>query len=346
MHNLSKNVMRFAVAGEKDLPVLVTRSLAARASNRRWTRLQATCCAIGLAIGVAGLATPSGAVASEPRSWDFVDGDDFQKGDLDGLALHPIHGLSVAPGLARVDVDAELVHCWLRDGKRLWLGTGVEGKIFVVEGDKAKEVAAVDAALVGSLASDGKGGVYAGLIGKGEIVHVTADFKVTTLVELPDAKHVWALLNHGGQLLAATGPGGKVFAVNVAAKTASVYADTDTEHALVMVEDKGAVLVGTAGSPMLLRIEGEGKIVALASYPGSEVRSIARLNDRIYAAINGNPEVLKLQQLKATPKSPGVDKDKRQTKASRPRQRPAAAALVRCGCGMTTASSTNTLSRR
>ncbi|MCB9738426.1 MAG: hypothetical protein H6747_04095 [Deltaproteobacteria bacterium] len=268
-----------------------------------------------LLLALALCAAPLHASASEPKAWSFVSGDDFAKGDLDGLALHPHDGLTVAPGLTRTEVDAELIHCWVRDGKRLWLGTGVEGRIFVVEGDKAREVAQVPAALVGSMVSDGRGGIYAGLVGKGEILHVDAGGKTETLVTLPDVQHVWALLRHGGELLAATGPGGKVFAIDTGSKKARVWAETDTEHALVLFEDKGAVLVGTAGSPMLIRVQAEGKAQAIASFPGAEVRSIARLGDRLFVAINGNPDVVKLQQLRATPDRPGKDKEKRATKA-------------------------------
>lgn len=269
---------------------------------------------VGGFASLCALAAP--ALASQPKAWEFVDGKDFAKGDLDGLALHPTDGLTVAPGLQRTEVDAELIHCWVRDGNKLWLGTGLEAKVFVLEGDKVREVAKLDGTLVGSLALDGKGGVYAGLVGKGKVVHVDSAGKVEDVVTLPDVKHVWALLPRGGVLLAATGPGGKVFAIDVGAKTAKVFADTDTEHALVLLEDQGSLLIGTAGSPMLMRADASGKVTALASFPGSEVRSVARLGDRLFVAINGSPDVAKMATLKATPERPGSEEGKRATKAT------------------------------
>lgn len=278
-------------------------------------RLALAAAGMGLTLGVAAPAS-----ASQPKVWEFVDGKDFAKGDLDGLALHANDGLSVAPGLQRTEIDAELVHCWVRDGNKLWLGTGLEAKVFLVEGDKAREVAKLDGALVGSLALDGKGGVYAGLIGSGKVVHVDAAGKVDPVVELPETKHVWALLQRGSTLLAATGPGGKIFAIDLGAKTAKVFADTDTEHALVLMEDQGALLVGTAGSPMLMRVDAAGKVTALASFPGSEVRSVARLGDRLFVAVNGAADAAKMATLKATPERPGTDGTKRETKAAQKKQ--------------------------
>ncbi len=284
---------------------------------RRARSLRLTLAAAGAGLVLAAVAP---AVASQPKVWEFVDGKDFAKGDLDGLASHATDGLTVAPGLQRTEIDAELVHCWVRDGNKLWLGTGLEAKVFVVEGDKAREVAKLDGALVGSLALDGKGGVYAGLIGSGKVVHVDAAGKVEPVVELPKTKHVWALLQRGSTLLAATGPGGKIFAIDPAAKSAKVFADTDTEHALVLLEDQGSLLVGTAGSPMLMRVDAAGKVTALASFPGSEVRSVARLGDRLFVAVNGAADAAKMATLKATPERPGADGAKRETKAAQKKQ--------------------------
>lgn len=245
------------------------------------------------------------ALASQPATWTWADDNDFRRGNIDGLALHPTLGLSPAPKLERVEVDADFIHCKLRDGNKLWLGTGLQGKIFVLEGSKAKEVAKVDAPMVSALASDGSGGVYAGLVGSGQIVHVSADGKAENWAKL-DANHVWALVKKGGTLFAGTGPGGKIFAVDIGSKTAKVYAETGADHVLALADGGDALYAGTADQALLLRIDGEKSVRALASFPGAEVRAIVRAGKAWYATVNGGQTAAPLANLKATSDRPGT----------------------------------------
>ncbi len=244
--------------------------------------------------------------ASQPSLWQFADDADFRRGNLDGLALHPTLGLTAAPKLTRLDVDAEFIHCWLRDGQKLWLGTGLNGKLFKVENGIVNEVLKVDSPLIASLASDGKGGVYVGLVGTGEILHVDAAGKKETFVKLTDVQHIWALQLRGQVLYAGTGPGGKVFAVDVATKTANLFAETTADHVLALLWDGEALLAGTSDPALLLRIDGEKSVRALAAFPGVEVRSLARSGKTIYAAVNGGQTAVPLASLKPTPDRPGT----------------------------------------
>ncbi len=255
---------------------------------------------------LAGALLAPSAHASQPTAWQFADDADFRRGNLDGLALHPTLGLTAAPKLTRLDVDAEFIHCWLRDGQRLWLGTGLNGKLFKVENGAVTEVAKVDGPLIASLASDGKGGVYAGLVGTGEILHIDAAGKKETFVKLTDVQHIWALQLRGQVLYAGTGPGGKVFAVDVATKTAKLFAETTADHVLALLWDGEALLAGTSDPPLLLRIDGEKSVRALASFPGVEVRSLARSGKTIYAVVNGGQTAVPLASMKPTPERPGT----------------------------------------
>ncbi len=255
---------------------------------------------------LAGLLLATTAHASQPSLWQFADDADFRRGNLDGLALHPTLGLTAAPKLTRREIDAEFIHCWLRDGPRLWLGTGLNGKLFRIENGILSEVAHVDAPLIASLASDGRGGVYAGLVGTGEIVHIDPNGKKETFVKLTDVQHVWALHVRGQVLYAGTGPGGKIFAVDLLTKTAKVYAETTADHVLALLWDGEALLAGTSDPPLLLRIDGEKSVRALASFPGVEVRSLARNGKTVYAVVNGGQTAVPLATLKPTPDRPGT----------------------------------------
>lgn len=255
--------------------------------------------------------------ASKPMTWHLANGKDFAKGKLNGLSLHPTRGLTVAPELERVEVPAEFIHSWVRDGDKLWLGTGLAAKVFVVEGSKVREVAKLEGALVGSLAVDGSGGVYAGLVGRSKIVHVSSKGKVTDVVKLKEAKHVWTLMRHGSRLYAGTGPGGVIYDVDPKAKTAAIYAKTDTEHVLDFLYDKDGLVAATADPAMLIRVDVDKKSRAIAGFPGGEVRSIVRHGDTIYAIVNGGNAAAKLSRLRSTPARPGKSSTKTPTKATK-----------------------------
>jgi len=244
--------------------------------------------------------------ASQPAVWNYADENDFRRGNLDGLALHPTLGVSIAPKLARTGVEADFIHCWLRDGNKLWLGTGLEGRIFVFEDGKVREVAKIDAPLVTAMVSDGSGGIYAAVVGKGEIVHVGSDFQLSPFVKLTDVNHVWALVKRGGTLLAGTGPGGKVMAIDIASKTVKLYAETGADHVLVLIPDGDTLVAGTSDTAMLLRISGEKQVRALASFPGAEVRSVVRSGKSLYAVVNGGQTAVPLASLKPTAERPGA----------------------------------------
>ncbi len=258
--------------------------------------------AVAAAVSLCGAAS---ALASQPAVWTWADDSDFRRGNLDGLALHPTLGLTAAPPLQRIEVDADFIHCKARDGAKLWLGTGLHGKVFVLEGSKVREVAKVDAPMVASLLPDGAGGVYAGLVGNGQIVHVTGDGKVSQVAKV-DANHVWSLAKRGGALYAGTGPGGKVFSVDTGSKTTKLYAETGADHVLVLADGGDALYAGTADQALLLRIDGEKQVRALASFPGAEVRALARSGKAWYAAVNGGQTAAPLANLKPTAERPGT----------------------------------------
>lgn len=271
---------------------------------------------------VAGLCTLPGlgalpAHASQPALWQFTDDADFRRGTLDGLALHPTLGLTAAPKLTRQEVDAEFIHCWLRDGNRLWLGTGLSGKLFKVENGFVSEVWKAETPLIGALASDGKGGVYVGLVGTGEIAHVDAAGKGAILVKLADVQHIWALSLRGTTLYAGTGPGGKIFAVDTTTKAAKPYAETTADHVLALLWDGDALLAGTSDPALLLRVDGEKSVRALASFPGVEVRALTRVGQTVYAAVNGGQTAAPLANLKPTPEKPGTAKAATPTKGAK-----------------------------
>lgn len=254
---------------------------------------------------LASLLVASAASAALPRDWHFASGKDFARGKLSGLTLHAETGLTVAPGLKRSGVNAELIHCWVRDGAKLWLGTGLRAKVFMLKGGKVREVAKLPGVLVGSMVTDGKGGIYAGTVGRGKIMHVSASGKVSEIVRIKGVRHIWSMLRKGDTLYAGTGRGGGVFAVDLGTKTAKLYAETGAEHVLTLIADGDAIIAGTGDAATLVRITGKNQAQAIAGFPGVEVRSVVRHGKALYAAVNGGNSAMALSRLRPTRRRPG-----------------------------------------
>src|SRR5690606_37575391 len=94
------------------------------------------------------------------------------------------------------------------------LGTGNDGRILRVRGDRVEEVAATGQLLVASLALDTDGTLYAGTLPEGRVFAVAPGGALREVVRLEESEHVWALVVDGNTLLAATGPHGRVYSID------------------------------------------------------------------------------------------------------------------------------------
>src|SRR5437762_14130283 len=83
------------------------------------------------------LAAPA-ARAAQPQFWPIEGARDFLEGETEGLSVDSDGRVRLAPA-RRVVEDTEAPYVWslARDGDRLYVGTGNDGKVFRVEGGKA-----------------------------------------------------------------------------------------------------------------------------------------------------------------------------------------------------------------
>jgi hypothetical protein len=75
---------------------------------------------------------------------------------------------------------------------------------------------------------------------------------------------------------------------------------------LALLDDGVGLLAGTADPAVLVKVEGERQVRALAAFPGAEVRSLQRGNNAVYAVVNGGQTAAPLANLKPTPERPGT----------------------------------------
>lgn len=237
--------------------------------------------------------------AGGTRAWHLTSYKDFDEGEADGVLLSSLGEASSGFTATRVEVNESVVYssAMAPDGS-VFLGTGDEGVVYVYKNGKVKKLAKLDAVLVSSLAVGPGGSVFAGTMPGGRVFGIDKDGKTRELAKL-DAEHVWGLSYDEGKqtLYAATGPAGKLFAIDVArpdrtagARRDRLVYDTAEKHLLSLLRgDDGSLLAGSADQAILYKITPTATgatVQALHDFDGDEVRAIARRGASVYVAVN------------------------------------------------------------
>ncbi len=258
----------------------------------------------GLAAGaVLAVAAPGSGVTTRASTLD--NAAELGAGVLDRVAVTSDGTVVRGEDFARVAPPDVVGSVWalLDDGAGAVLAaTGTDGRVYRIADGRAERWSETGAVVVTSLARGADGAVYAGTMPDGRVYRLVpprgGQLQAPVLVaELPGAQHVWAVqwdpARHA--LLCATGPDGKLFAVDPArapADAATVLFDSEEPHlyALALRPD-GEALVGTGGGhALVLGVPRSGRPRVLARLTGDEVKGIAVAGDGIVAVANEFPE--------------------------------------------------------
>lgn len=248
-----------------------------------------------LALVACALLTPaawgSRASAVGTRSFEIDSAANFTAGELEGTTVLSQGTLGVGREVRRIAVDdTPLVYSMVRapDGS-VYLGTGNDGRILRVRGDRVEEVAATGQLLVASLALDTDGTLYAGTLPEGRVFAVAPGGALREVVRLEESEHVWALVVDGNTLLAATGPHGRVYSIDRRGH-AEVYYQSRASHVMSLARDRdGTVYAGTSDDALLLELLGPGRAEVVYDFPGNEVTAIAVREGTLAVAANEFP---------------------------------------------------------
>ncbi len=261
------------------------------------------------AASVAGaiIAMAVGARAVITRSFAIDTYDEMARGELERVTLSSRGELRVGRELRRIPIEGvALVWCAVQssDGTT-YVGTGNDGKIYRLRGNVAELYAETGTLVVTSLAFGDGGQLFAGTVpggaifkmsgggtgrtGRADPTQTNAPVRPQRFAQLAGVEHVWALAYDARRhvLLAATGSGGKIYAIDGAGRAQEFY-DSDEPHVLSLaIDSDGAVYAGTADHAVLLRIEAPGRARAIADFTGQEVKALALGRGGVlYAAVN------------------------------------------------------------
>jgi sugar lactone lactonase YvrE len=237
--------------------------------------------------------------AGGTRAWRLTSYKDFDEGEADGVLLSSLGEASSGFTATRIDVNESVVYSSATgaDGTT-YVGTGDQGVVYAYKAGKLRKLAKLDAVLIASLAVGPGGSVFAGTMPGGRVFAIDKDGKSREVAKL-DAEHVWGLAYDEGKqtLYAATGPNGKLFAIDVSrldrpavGRRDRLLYDTGEKHLLSLVRaEDGSLLAGSADQAIVYKITptGTGATVhALHDFEGDEVRAIARHGSSLYVAVN------------------------------------------------------------
>jgi len=205
------------------------------------------------------------APAVTPATWDHATEADFTKGEFDKTVVSSLGEVRLG---RRIDIlmppesAPAVVSAVVRAGKTIYVADGTEPVIYRIENGKASRLAKLPGAMVASLIWTGKD-LLAGTGGStgAGIYRVGADGEVATVWADKQVRYVWAIVRGGpGRLYAATGPEGKVYAVEADGKARAIYeAGKSAKNILCLAISKGpgapVLYAGTDEKGLVVRID-------------------------------------------------------------------------------------------
>ena len=243
-------------------------------------------------IGLAGLvlATSASVAAVTTQSFVLDSADAFFAGELEGAAVHSDGSVRAGAVTTRTGLDnVPLAYSVAQRGSAMFIGTGTNGVVYRFDGKNAKVFANTGELLVSSLAFGRDGALYAGTLPSGHIYRIDAKSGKTKRFSSPaGAKHIWALHydKKRGQLIAGTGPEGKVFAIDSIGR-AKLLHKAEASHIMTLAGDgKGTIYAGTSDDALVLRILPNNRTEVVHDFPGNEVTALDYHDGKLAVAAN------------------------------------------------------------
>lgn len=255
-------------------------------------------CSLGVGVG-ALVALPAQAVNT--RTFSLDSAADLSAGALDRVAVTGDGTVVLGAETERITAPDTVGSVWslldLGDGSAL-AGTGVDGRVYRIQGRDVTLYAETGAVVVTSLTRADDGSVYAATLPDAKLFRLNAPqggrAQAPTLVAtLPGAQHIWAAQWDRARrvVLCATGPEGKLFAVDPAVtgrENFTVLFDSDEPHlyAMALGRDNEVLLGAGGGHAVVYGVRGAGRARVIARLTGDEVKGLAVAGDDVVAISN------------------------------------------------------------
>jgi len=251
--------------------------------------------------------------ASGPSVWSVNSRSEVMRGDAHGISIDDSGNISLAPKLTEV-FKTEQPYIWssVADASgNIYLGSGSDGKIFVVHASGKGSLLTDLAELNITALAIGRGGeLFAATSPDGKVYRVDSAGKATVYFD-PKQKYIWSLaVMPDGSLAVGTGENGRVYRVRSANADAdaSLLYDTSQTSIISLAADKaGNLYAGTDPDGLVLKFGADGKPFALLDSSLRELHQLALGADgSVYALAIG--ESAASAKPSETPANPATEK--------------------------------------
>ena len=249
---------------------------------------------------LAALAAPCAAQAGGTRTFRVADFDDFDSGETEGAAIEASGKVTAGLTPARADLPgASAFTCVAdgKDGKLGFIGTADAATVQRVRMDgKPGKDKAPPAPKVEKLA-ELKGAVVSAMaqLPGGDLLAATLPGGVIYRIDGKGkvssfaelkVEQIWAIVPHENRLLIGTGPRGELLSLDMNGKDSKVLLDSDEKDILSVITIGKDIVVGTSPGAKVLQVADPVEGVLLQDFAGDEVRGLALTADGLVAAVN------------------------------------------------------------
>jgi hypothetical protein len=246
-----------------------------------------------LALPASGNATLGGTKTFEVGSFDSLD-----KGETKGAAIESSGKVTVGYLPLRAEVPGTTAFSCLATAKGILVGAADKASIQRVTPAPTRQRAAAKGAdlrveplaeldgVVVTAMTELPGGDVVAATLPGGKLHRVTRAGKVSAFAELKVEQVWAMLVHEGRLLVATGPKGELWSLSLSGKDPKVVLDVDEKDLLSLAVIGKDVVVGTAPRAKLYQVTSELEGLLLTDFGADEVRAITVSGRHLVAAVN------------------------------------------------------------
>ncbi|WP_143140716.1 hypothetical protein [Nannocystis exedens] len=242
---------------------------------------------------------PASAGAGGTRSFHLGDFDDFDAGEAEGAAIEGSGKVTVGllPARGEVKGAASVFSCVAdpKDKGAAYLGTADRSGVQRIKLTTPSKAGAAEPAA--SKLAELPGAVVSAMttLPGGDLLAATLPGGTIHRIDAKgkvsefaklQVEQIWALVPHEGRLYVGTGPKGELFSLDLNGKDPKVVLDSDEKDILAVLPVGKDVVVGTSPGAKVLQVGPASDGVLVHDFAGDEVRALALVDGGLVAAVN------------------------------------------------------------
>jgi hypothetical protein len=240
-------------------------------------------------IATAVLLAAWGSRASDTQRWQISTFDQWGKGKAQGVEIGSAGELRPVMAMDGSTVDADGVWSMAAGNGGVYLGTGNSGKLFFESGGRVKEIAKLSQVAITRIRLDRDGRTVFSAIPGGVIYRLNKDNQPEKLAAAGE-DYVWDFIFDGPDIIAATGPHGKIVRIGRDGKVKHVTETGEQNVMCLLRAPDGTLYAGTDGHGLVLAVAPDGNCRVVHQFDEKEVRRLVWAGDAktgmLVAAVN------------------------------------------------------------